>query len=391
MSVQARHIRPLREVLALVRDEVRVEPDGTYRLAGIYSFGKGLFEREQISGAETSYRTLFRLTEGQFVVSKLNGWEGAVDVVSSDHAGCVVSGEYPTFAVDRDQADPAYLRWIARWPKFWDLLVPRGSMVRRKRVAIAQLLDVSIPLPPLEEQRGIAARLDDIAGIQARIRSRAAASQTLSDALTVSLSSRPELDDAAKGGLGWQKIKLGSALAVATDRHAVDAATSYPNLGIYSFGRGLFAKPDIDGDSTSATALYRVRAGQFIYSRLFAFEGAYAWVRPEFDGYFVSNEFPTFDPDPDQLDARWLATYLRSPDRWVELAGSSKGLGVRRQRVPVDAVLAYEIWLPPLEQQREMLRTIDDLAAGQQLRAKSAELAASLVPAILNETFGDHT
>jgi len=77
---------------------------------------------------------------------------------------------------------------------------------------------------------------------------------------------------------------------VVEDAHSVEADKQYPNLGIYSFGRGLFHKQPIDGALTSATTLYRVRKGQFIYSRLFAFEGAYGAVAEEFDEYFVSGE-----------------------------------------------------------------------------------------------------
>ena len=64
-------------------------------------------------------------------------------------------------------------------------------------------------------------------------------------------------------------------------------AAEYPNLGIYSFGRGLFAKPSISGATTSAPKLFRVRSGQFIYSRLFAFEGAFGVVPEHMDGWYV--------------------------------------------------------------------------------------------------------
>jgi type I restriction enzyme S subunit len=151
---------PLGEVLRLEREEVLLEPTVSYRTAGIYSFGKGVFEREPIRGADTSYRSLFCLRTDQFIVSRLNGWEGAVDVVTPSLDGCLVSNEYPTFSVDTSRADPGYLRWIARWPAFWDRLVPRGSMVRRKRVQVSQLLEVEIPLPPIEEQRRVAERLE---------------------------------------------------------------------------------------------------------------------------------------------------------------------------------------------------------------------------------------
>lgn len=64
----------LAEILCRAQDEVAIQPDATYRTAGIYSFGRGLFERPPITGAETKYRSYFRLHEGQLVYSKLFGW-----------------------------------------------------------------------------------------------------------------------------------------------------------------------------------------------------------------------------------------------------------------------------------------------------------------------------
>lgn len=154
----------LGDVLKIEQDEVLLKPNETYRTAGIYSFGRGVFERQSILGVDTSYPSLFRLHENQFILSRLNGWEGAVDVVSAEFDGCLVSNEYPTFTVDLDLACPGYLRWITRWPRFWEQLIPRGSMVRRKRVKPDQLLDIEIPLPPIEEQLAAVAYLESIHG-----------------------------------------------------------------------------------------------------------------------------------------------------------------------------------------------------------------------------------
>jgi type I restriction enzyme S subunit len=379
----------LGDILKIEQDEVLLKPDETYRTAGIYSFGRGVFERQPILGADTSYTSLFRLHENQFILSRLNGWEGAVDVVSAELDGCLVSNEYPTFAIASDLAYPGYLRWITRWSKFWEQLVPRGSMVRRKRVKPGQLLEVEIPLPPMTEQRHVAWRLDRIQTCVIDVTQRSIQAADLTAALSVSISARPDLGDAVKKDLGWKRTRLGSVMHMASDVLTVEVDGSYPNVGIYSFGRGLFKKPDIDGGRTSAKVLNRVHAGQFIYSRLFAFEGAYGFVPPSFDKYVVSNEFPTFDSDPALLDVRWLANYLRSPDRWAELAGSSKGLGVRRQRVPVEAVLAYEVWLPPIDQQHAMVRAAESLEAVRQARVQSDQRAKSLVAAALNRAFAE--
>src|SRR6266508_4846098 len=147
---------PIGEALTLSPDPVPVELDRTYDTVGIYSFGRGLFARPPITGAETKYKTLHRLHKDQLVLSRLNGWEGAIAIVPSHFDGMFVSQEYPTFNTDAKHADPRYMSWLCHWPHLWDLLVPRGSMVRMKRVHPDQLLAVQIPLPPLQEQRRLA-------------------------------------------------------------------------------------------------------------------------------------------------------------------------------------------------------------------------------------------
>ena len=176
-------------------------------------------------------------------------------------------------------------------------------------------------------------------------------------------------------------------MTLAQDIVPVDPAEAYPNVGILSFGRGVFGKPPIDGASTSAKTLCRIRMGQFIYSRLFAFEGAYTFVPEHFDGRYVSQEFPTFDADPERLDARWLAAFFRSPDRWSELSVSSKGLGVRRQRVQPDAILRHEVWLPPIQEQHRMIKRIEELEVVAARRRQLGSLVDAVLPAQMNRAF----
>lgn len=381
-------LAPLAEAISLERHEVRLRPDATYRTAGIYSFGKGLFERTEIRGSDTSYSSLFELREDQFVISRLNGWEGAIDVVPAELAGCLVSAEYPTFRVLTERADPEYLRWVARWPALWDKLRPRGSMVRRKRVQTSQLLDLNIPLPHIDEQRRIAAHLNRVASLVREIDGLGRRAGVLAESWKVATTGMPRLGDSERAALGWRLVRLGDVMTLDRDPVPVDAAGVYPNVGVFSFGRGLFAKPPINGASTSATTLYRIHAGQFIYSRLFAFEGAYTDVTDQFDGCFVSQEFPTFSPDGEHLDARWLASFLRSKDRWAELSLSSRGLGVRRQRVQPEAILHYQVWLPPIEDQQKTVNQLAKMNAVVERQSSRAGLVKSLVQSEMDQALG---
>ncbi len=168
-------------------------------------------------------------------------------------------------------------------------------------------------------------------------------------------------------------VSLGDVLRLDRDPMKVDPARHYPNLGIYSFGRGLFAKQPIDGARTSATTLYRVRAGQFIYSRLFAFEGAFGAVPKEMHGSFVSNEYPTFEVDESRALVNYLRLVLCRRSVWEELAAVTVGMGHRRQRLRPEDFLAFEIELPPIEEQRASLAAVE--AIDRAAQATSDELA----------------
>ena len=190
--------------------------------------------------------------------------------------------------------------------------------------------------------------------------------------------------------LTWPKMKLAQCITPVEQAETVRSDKQYPNLGIYSFGRGLFQKQPIDGALTSAKMLYRVKHGQFLYSRLFAFEGAYGAVSDQFDGYYVSGEYPTFDCDPAVIMPEFLAAVFQSPDIWKKVAQGSKGLGHRRQRVKVEQLLDFELPVPPLEWQRAVVTLASKLAVVKKQHEQVALAINAVLPAVLDGAFRTH-
>lgn len=376
-------------MLRLERRPVQVDPMQEYELLGVYSWGKGLFRREAKPGAELGNFRFFAIQPSDLVLSNIQAWEGAIGVARERDAAAIGTHRFLTYVPVDGRIDTTWAKWFFLSEPGMTLIrmASPGTTMRNRTLAIDRFEALEIPLQPIDEQRSVAARLDHVEAAAEDVASRASKASVLSDALAVSIASRPDLDEASKRGRGWRRVRLGSVMSPAKSPEKVDVIAAYPNVGVYSFGRGLFEKPPIDGATTSATTLNRITAGQFIYSRLFAFEGAYAWIPLEFDGFYVSNEFPAFDPDPAALEAQWLATVLRSPDRWAELGGRSKGLGVRRQRVPVEAVLDYELWLPPIAEQRAMVEAIQESGEPAAHRRSVIERTDALLPAALNEAF----
>lgn len=382
-------LRRVGDVLQLQRRAVEVDPSQAYEEIGVRSFGKGIFHKDPVSGVELGNKRVFRIQPDDLVLSNVFAWEGAVAVAGLRESGKVGSHRFMTFTPIDNEIDTTWAAWFFRSEPGLELIgrASPGSAGRNRTLAIDRFENLAIPLPPIDEQRATAAVLNRLALAKESIDALAERTQLISGALTVSTCARFDLSADDKARSGWRNVRLGTVLTLAQHAEPVDAGLKYRNLGIYSFGRGLFLKPDIDGATTSAKALYRVRHGQFIYSRLFAFEGAYAAVSDAFDGYYVSNEFPMFDPDPAELDARWLAAYLSTPTTWSELAGASKGLGVRRQRVPVEAILNFTVSLPPIEQQQTMVNELEQLQKASAARLQMRHRVESLIPAALNAEF----
>lgn len=185
----------------------------------------------------------------------------------------------------------------------------------------------------------------------------------------------------------WPTVTLGEVMSLDLDPYPVEAERAYPNIGIYSFGRGTFAKPPIEAATTSASTLYRIRERQIIYSRLFAFEGAYASVPAEQDGMFVSNEFPTFTVDARRADPAYIGWLFRWQETWRALRLGAVGMGDRRQRVHPDRILAHSIVLPPLPAQRRIVQRLDAAAAAMDARTAATKSIDGEIGAVLAAAF----
>ena len=158
----------------------------------------------------------------------------------------------------------------------------------------------------------------------------------------------------------WERVPLGDVLVSvpASRREAVDPDKEYRLLGVRLNNEGAFLRETKKGSESSAPSLYRVESGDFIYSRLFAWRGAFGLIPPELDGCYVSNEFPLFRAKDDRLDLEWLDFWFHLQDviRTVE-ADCTGSTPLTRNRYKETFFLALEIPLPPLpEQQRIVAR-----------------------------------
>ncbi|QKW04197.1 hypothetical protein [Streptomyces sp. NA02536] len=189
--------------------------------------------------------------------------------------------------------------------------------------------------------------------------------------------------------IGPQKkvISLSDVLTERRSRVEVKPDVSYPIAGVYGFGRGMLLRKAVRGSEISAKHLFRISAGQIIYSKLKAFEGAFALVSDAADGRFVSNEFPTFDVNQDLALPSFVALFLGSPKTWKSLQEWITGVGARRERLNPKDFLDSEIALPTLEEQQRIVGMVETIETGldraRQLRENAYSFLLALREALL--------
>lgn len=375
-------IVPLRSVLRTHIDAVPSTQLDTVNLAGVYGFGRGLFQRGPISPLDTTYKSFHRLNAGDFVISSPKAWEGAVARIPEEFDGWFLSPVFPTFRVDSKALDTRFLDWYCKRDAVWRQLQgkAKGMGARRESVSPDQFLSLEIPLPPLAEQQALVARLDALAEKTRQVEAHLDAALRDAQHLVRAYIFRPP-------GEQPTKRPMSALVCQRPPDVTVDGTIQYRFAGVYSFGRGVFPSVVKTGSEFAYERLSTVRAGDFTYPKLMAWEGALGVVPPECDGMVVSPEFPVFSINTDEILPELLDIYFRTPEVWPALADLSGGTNVRRRRLQPSAFLTYEMPVPPMATQlklREVFRRT------QSLKTKHTAIRqanAALLPATLERIF----
>ncbi|MFF5854886.1 restriction endonuclease subunit S [Streptomyces sp. NPDC012751] len=352
------------DVIKLVRRPIRPAAGETYREIGVRSFGKGIFHKDPVAAEAIAGKKVFRIQPGDLIFSNVFAWEGAVAIASEQERGMIGSHRFMTHQVNVKVADARYLlHYFYGGP---GLNVVRsaspGSAGRNRTLGARTFATKQIHLPSVTEQRRIADKLDAAMGSIARVvqlkKESDALVQQHADSLLRSVD---------------QVATLGSALRVDQDFVNVSSDEKYAVTGIYSFGKGLIKRPVIQGSETAYPRFARLRKGQVVMSKLNAWEGALAVVEESFSGTYVSPEYPVFSLNTETADPEYIGHLLAWPELWSRL--TPRGSMVRRKRTTPATLLATEVPLPSLPEQR---RIAERLTLARRVAEASARQVADL-------------
>lgn len=169
----------------------------------------------------------------------------------------------------------------------------------------------------------------------------------------------------------------------------VSRTESYPFAGVYCFGLGVFKKEVVSGMDFAYDRLTRLRAGEFTFPKLMAWEGALGIVPPDCDGCHVSPEFPVFTVDESQALPEVLDTHFKTPAVWKELAAISTGTNLHLRRLNPNAFLSYTFPLPTMKVLQEVKAIAQRAAEKRRLESEAVTMEKALLPSLLDRLFND--
>lgn len=154
----------LGEVLKKSDEWIDVDPSQEYAQVTVRLWGKGVALRGHVQGAEIAASRQLRVRPNQFILSRIDARNGAFGLVPADLDGAIVSNDFPAFDVSTYRLDPSFLQWMSRTHDFVELCQRASEgTTNRVRLQESRFLATEIPLPPLDEQRRIVARIEALA------------------------------------------------------------------------------------------------------------------------------------------------------------------------------------------------------------------------------------
>jgi type I restriction enzyme S subunit len=370
---------PLADVLRHRKEFITIDDTSHYKRCRVQLHAKGVLLRDSVSGSDIKTKKQQICRSGEFLVAEIDAKMGGFGLVPTELDGAVVSSHYFLFELDESCLDARYLDHYCRTERFRSQVEAQGS-TNYAAIRPADVLAYTIPLPPLTEQQALVARLDALAEKTRQLEAHLDAVERDAQRLVRTYIFHPP-------GEQPTRRPMSELISQRQPDVKVDGTVQYRFAGVYSFGRGVFPSVVKTGGEFAYERLSTVRAGDFTYPKLMAWEGALGVVPLKCDGMVVSPEFPVFSINTDEVLPELLDIYFRTPEVWPELAELSGGTNVRRRRLQPSAFLSYQIPVPSMATQLKLREVFRRTLVLKTKHTAIREANAALLPATLERVF----
>jgi type I restriction enzyme S subunit len=301
----------------------------------------------------------------------------------------IASGEWIVFRSPR--AEPEYLRQVLRSDPFHVQFMKTvagvgGSLLRARPAQVAR---IEIPLPPLPEQRRIAAILDQADALRAKRREALAQLDSLTQSIFIEM-----FGNANEQSSRWPQVALGELFTL---KNGINFSAEQRGHGILTVDVANMYSSDI---YIKTKSLYRVdiavsedrilKRGDLLFVRSSVKQEGVAWPAifggleepATYCGFLIRARPSRADT---QFDFRYLVHYLRQPQ--IRQSLISRAGKVAITNINQEALSALKISVPPFDTQSEFGRRVAKLEAIRDDHLRSLQSLDALFASLQHRAF----
>ena len=384
----------LGEVVKHRKEFIVVDDLKEYKRCRVQSYAKGVVERDTIPGSLIKTKKQQVCRTGEFLVAEIDAKVGGYGIVPEELDKAIVSSHYFLFGVNEDKLNRRFLDCFIRTPFFSDQVTAQGS-TNYAAIRPSHVLNYKIPLPPLNEQKRIVAKVDELATkieeakglrdnsgkeiqfvIESLLKNIISKNQPNKSWAFDTLDKFAEVNPSRRNKLNLQPNDKVTFVPMA----AVDAET------------GTISQPQIRNYFEVAKGFTWFTEGDVIFARITpCMENGKAALANGLINQtgFGSTEFHVLRPGP-QITEKWLHCIVRQNNFREDAASHFKGTA-GQQRVPESFFFQKQIAVPPLDEQQQIVKYLDELQTKidslKKLQAETEKELNALLPSILDKAF----
>jgi len=354
----------LGEALSKSDDWIQLDPEREYKEVTVRNRGQGAVLRRVVTGAEIASTRRMRAHYRQFIVSRIDARHGSSGVIPAGLEGAIVTNDFPIFDCHQDVLLPEYLGWYSKTPQFVDECrhASEGS-TNRIRLKEAAFLEIAVPLPPLEEQRRVVEKLNRLADRAAMLRTAQLRADVDLLALRRVLYANAEQDALRRGA--W--VSLSRLIASHDSGWSPRCEDDPASPGTWGVLKTTCVQ--WDGFRAGANKALRpalaprpelaVRKGDILITRAGPVNrvGVACVVPEDHACLMLSDKIVRMVPAP-HVDPDFIAAMIGAPGAQEYLRQSKTGLAASQVNISRARLLALEVPLPALHEQRRLVKAL---------------------------------
>jgi len=383
----------LGEVLIRQFDDLKIDELAKYKRVTIKTKGQGVFLRDELFGNEIGTKNQYFINEGQFLLSKIDAMNGAFGIVPKICDKAIITGNFWTYNISNELIETQYLEFLIKAGVFTELSHKASEgTTNRKYLREPSFLAIEIPLPPLSEQLTIVAKLENATAKLKQIKQLRAESLKETEMIFDNFLANKYLKNES-----FLKIKLSNKeyLSINPSKSELSGFEDNTEVSFIPMSNVNPVKGIIE--SQNIRKLFEVKKG---YTYFRNNDVIFAKITPCMENGntavaenllnnigFGSTEFIVFRVT-EKLNSKYLYFLFRCR-RFRDIAKENMTGTAGQQRISVSFFENFEIPIPPLEIQNQIVSEIENfnkkLDTIKQLQQQTEAEITAMEKSILNK------